>query len=145
MHAGNCLWLCATGIWIWNLLVFQIIFALVVTEMFSRFLFVLQGKAGVENTRSCRCECPALIWLLRSKRCVNRKNRKCRKGVRFSRTVRHISASDNSDDDEDKSEDEAQIPVPASQNNASSAGQMVHAGGPKGNVVQLERRVRLCS
>ncbi|KAM3309542.1 hypothetical protein ACQJBY_030670 [Aegilops geniculata] len=25
------------------------------------------GKAGVENTRSCRCECPTLIRLLRSK------------------------------------------------------------------------------
>lgn len=24
------------------------------------------GKAGVENTRSCRCECPALIRLLRA-------------------------------------------------------------------------------
>ncbi|XP_073360980.1 uncharacterized protein [Aegilops tauschii subsp. strangulata] len=25
------------------------------------------GKAGVENSRACRCECPALIMLLRSK------------------------------------------------------------------------------
>uniref|UniRef100_A0A453SHT6 Uncharacterized protein n=1 Tax=Aegilops tauschii subsp. strangulata TaxID=200361 RepID=A0A453SHT6_AEGTS len=30
-------------------------------------IMILQGKAGVENSRACRCECPALIMLLRSK------------------------------------------------------------------------------
>lgn len=30
------------------------------------FYLELEDKAGVENTRSCRCECPALIRLLRA-------------------------------------------------------------------------------
>ncbi|VAI58286.1 unnamed protein product [Triticum turgidum subsp. durum] len=36
------------------------------TKCMQEIVCGCSGKAGVENTRSCRCECPALIRLLRA-------------------------------------------------------------------------------